>query len=105
MPKKTIKPEAQKGLASDREIDVIVICAVRYAMTRHSYMPSLVGDFVKRNWAQLKQNARYTIKSDLQDFLVEFDRWKDDSLCRIDYQYWGRLLGELKIMDKETPRV
>ena len=90
-------------LDSDKDIEKIIVCAVRYAMTRHSYMPSLVGDFVKRNWTKLKQNARYTIKRDLEDFLVDFDRWKDDFLCRIDYQYWERLLEELKSMDKETP--
>ena len=96
------KTQHKNTLGSDPDINSVIICAVRYAMTRHSYMPSLVGDFVKRNWAQLSSGAQYTIKSDLQDFLVEFDRWKDDSFCRIDYQYWGRLLEELKIMDKEA---
>ena len=96
------KQKQQNSLETDPGLGSVVVCAVRYAMTRHSYMPSLVGDFVKRNWAQLSSCAQYTLKSDLQDFLVEFDRWKDDSFCRIDYQYWGRLLEELKIMDKEA---
>ncbi len=96
------KQNQHNSLETDRDLGSVVVCAVRYAMTRHSYMPLLVGDFVKRHWAQLGSGTRYTIKCDLQDFLVEFDRWKDDSFCRIDYQYWGRLLEELKTMDKEA---
>lgn len=99
------KQSQHNSRETDPDLGEVVVCAVRYAMTRHFYTPCLVGDFVKRHWTQLNTGTRYTIKCDLQDFLVEFDRWKDDSFCRIDYQYWGRLLEELKIMDNEIINV
>lgn len=52
------KAELQKFAAPVRDEDFtnIVVSAVRYALPRHSYMPSLTRDYVWRYWPLLKKH-------------------------------------------------
>lgn len=51
----------------DAEIGAIVICAVRYAIGRQSYMPGLVQDFIMRNPEVLTEHDRQVIIRDIED--------------------------------------
>lgn len=51
----------------DAEIGAIVICAVRYALGRESYMPGLVQDFIMRHPEILTENNRQVIIRDIEE--------------------------------------
>ena len=51
----------------DAEIGAIVICAVRYAIGRQSYMPGLVQDFIMRHPEILTENDRQVIIMDIEE--------------------------------------
>ena len=41
---------------TDEDFGTICVCAVRYCLCRQTYMPSLVQDFVCRNFNYLNDN-------------------------------------------------
>ena len=51
----------------DAEIGAIVICAVRYALGRESYMPGLVQDFIMRHPEILKKSDKQVIIRDIEE--------------------------------------
>ena len=51
----------------DKYIGAIVICAVRYALGRESYMPGLVQDFIMRHPEILTENDRQVIIRDIEE--------------------------------------
>lgn len=53
-----LKSELQKYAAPvlDEDFTNIVVSAVRYALPRHSYMPSLTRDYVWKHWSLLKKH-------------------------------------------------
>lgn len=62
--------------AKIRDLDLITICALRYAMGRTSYMPSVIQDFLRANWrAPWLQRQRENILRDLRKFNDEVRRY------------------------------
>ena len=57
----------QTSARDDAEIGAIVICAVRYALGRESYMPGLVQDFIMRNPEILTESDRQVIIRDIEE--------------------------------------
>lgn len=57
------KPRAM----NDANMGIIVICAVRYALGRKSYMPGLVQDFIMRHPEILTENDRDVIIRDIEE--------------------------------------
>lgn len=53
-----LKSELQKYAAPvlDGDFTNIVVSAVRYALPRHSYMPSLTRDYVWKHWPLIKRH-------------------------------------------------
>ena len=51
----------------DAEIGAIVICAVRYALGRESYIPGLVCDFIMRHPEILTESDRQVIIRDIEE--------------------------------------
>lgn len=53
------------------EVDpVLVSCSVRYALGRHSYLPGLVADEVRRTWPELGEQ-RAVIRDDIARWLEQ----------------------------------
>ena len=51
------------------EVDpALVSCSVRYALGRHSYLPGLVADEVRRTWPELGEQ-RTVIREDIVQWL------------------------------------
>lgn len=57
----------QTSAMDDAEIGAIVICAVRYALGRQSYMPGLVQDFIMRHPEILTESDRQVIIMDIEE--------------------------------------
>lgn len=80
----------------DPEFGIIVMCAVRYAMGRRTYMPQLVIDFCKRNWGFIKNGDRLIIMRDVYfeiEHELENPGWlgdKCDSEAWQDFYKWMR---------------
>ena len=75
------KAELQKFAAPvlDEDFTNIVVSAVRYALPRHSYMPSLTRDYVWRYWPLLKKHhwcILRDIREHYKDTLNTFSRCK-----------------------------
>ena len=64
-----MKREKKPVSAADFDYDIgtIAICAVRYALGRETYMPSLVQDFVKRHPEIVDENTRAVMIRDINE--------------------------------------
>lgn len=80
MPKKK-----QPSVYEDEDIGTIAVCAVRYALGRETYMPSLVQGFVKRHPEIVDENTRAVMIRDINeaDRITEHKLPNGDTL-RID---------------------
>jgi hypothetical protein len=84
-----LKSELQKYAAPvlDEDYCNIVVSAVRYALPRHSYMPSLTRGYLKRHWPHLAK-MHWCILRDIREYHDESRQWIEDSLFGIDlYDY------------------
>jgi len=52
-------------IENEGEFGAICLCAVRYAIGRMTYMPSLVVGFIKDNWHNLDDNTKIIIQRDV----------------------------------------
>ena len=68
--------------AFDRDFGLIVSAAVRYSIGRHTYMPGVVSDFIKRHLAVLDEVTLGNIRRDIEEAFRDkepdqSDIWKD----------------------------
>lgn len=84
----------------DPDTDVIILCALRYAITRRSYMPSLVQDYITRHWHKIG-TRRTIILQDIRDHIRESEQFgtynKDDTYI---LESWKQTLTSLERKDK-----
>lgn len=67
-----LKSELQKYAAPvlDEDFTNIVVSAVRYALPRHSYMPSLTRGYIKRHWPLLAK-MHWCILRDIREHYAD----------------------------------
>ena len=67
-----LKSELQKYAAPvlDEDFTNIVVSAVRYALPRHSYMPSLTRGYLKRHWPLLAK-MHWCILRDIREHYAD----------------------------------
>ena len=67
-----LKSELQKYAAPvlDEDFTNIVVSAVRYALPRHSYMPSLTRDYVWKYWPLIKRH-HWCILRDIREHYAD----------------------------------
>ena len=83
--------------------DFILLCALRYALWRHSYAPSLVAEYIEENWDKLGRIAKHNIIRDLTEHINDVrDEWQNDVLCSIDLDTWENLLNKLQAKDSNA---
>ena len=61
------KKRTRKPKVYDEDMGAIAICAVRYALGRESYMPSLVQDFVRRHPEIIDANIKAVMIRDINE--------------------------------------
>lgn len=69
---------------TDEDFGTICVCAVRYCFGRETYMPSLVQDFVLRNFKYLNDNELKVMVDDI-NFSERINQLGDE---RIDKPNW-----------------
>ena len=89
-----IDTRTHPDLNKARHMGEMVLCALRYALQRHSYMPDLVAEFLLTHWKHHAiQRQRCNILSDLLEHLQETE--PKDKLEQIDYNTWQMLYKRL----------
>ena len=81
----------------DSDFGLIFICAMRYALSRKSYVPRVVRQYITKNYQLISNN----------DLKVMFDDITTNRIAEIDsleQQEWLNFAGELQNMLLERPK-
>lgn len=91
-----VKRESCKMMIKlDRDFEIMLICAERYACGRRTYMPSLVCDYIQSLLPQLSEN---TINIMINDIHMTPDCWLGDE-C--DIRTWRNFEKKLITASEE----
>ena len=77
----------------NKDFETILICAVRYAIGRKSYMPSMVIDYTTPLLPYLSDNTLKTMAEDITD--KDYLGGLGDE--KIDRPYWEQFLREIRL--------
>ena len=84
------------GVEINKDFEIILLCAVRYAIGRRTYIPSLVIDYITPLLPYLSDNTLKLIANEI----VQYDTCIEGGLGdeKIDKPYWlafyGKILAE-----------
>lgn len=80
----------------DDNIGTLLICAVRYALGRYSYMPSLVMSEIAPMLGRLSNKTLYVMRRDVAEFLAT-PRPEYDGCVMDDYRdKWDMFLQQIE---------
>lgn len=77
-------------MKNDENFGTICVCAVRYALGRRTYMPSIVQEFVGSNIDQIDNNSLAVMHSDVKSA----SNYGDDLIDRPDWMLFQSKLEE-----------
>lgn len=97
-----LKSELQKYAAPvlDEDFTNIVVSAVRYALPRHSYMPSLTRDYVWKYWPLIKRHHWCILRDIREHYRDELHWWENhpeikDNMSVYDLNEWVKFYNLL----------
>lgn len=79
----------------------ILICAVRYALTRMSYVVGSVIEYVYYKRKLLSKECRAIIVRDIYEHYQQYETLGVYPICEIDKNKWFKLAEELKNVEHE----
>ena len=77
----------------DKNFETILLCAVRYAIGRKSYMPSLVIDYITPLLPYLSDNTLRLIENEITEYGAYEGGLGDE---KIDRPYWEQFLQKIR---------
>lgn len=77
----------------DKNFETILLCAVRYAIGRKSYMPSLVIDYITPLLPYLSDNTLRLIADEIIEYRSYEGGLGDE---KIDRPYWEQFLRKIR---------
>ena len=77
----------------NKDFETILLCAVRYAIGRETYMPSLVIDYITPLLPYLSDNTLETMAEDIAD--KDYPGGLGDEM--IDRPYWEQFLRKIRL--------
>lgn len=86
-----------------KDYGTIVLCAVRYAMGRMTYMPTIVINYVKEHWADLQPGMQDIILRDVSEELEHEDRssgWLGNACDVQNWKYFHLWMKERMRFDR-----
>ena len=95
-----LKSELKKYAAPvlDEDFTNIVVSAVRYALPRHSYMPSLTRDYVWKHWPLIKRH-HWCILRDIREYCRDtlrlMENCPDWAMEKHDLNAWVSFYNQL----------
>ena len=78
----------------NKDFETILLCAVRYAIGRETYMPSLVIDYITPLLSHLSYNTLGLIANDITEYGKYYGGLGDD---KIDRPYWLDFLRKIRL--------
>lgn len=81
------------SLPLDDGLQTVLNCAVRYSLGRHTYIPSLVAEFIKPLIGELSNKTKTCMKQDISDYLHSSRPFMNN--LDADRKVWIELLNEL----------
>ncbi len=64
-----VTPASWYGIISNSDLRTLVVCAVRYALGRQTFMPSMIDDIVRRCMDRLEESTLSIIARDIDEEL------------------------------------
>ena len=93
--KSSKKPKSKPEKSSAPKVDFLMLtCAVRYCLGRHTYVVGCAEDWIKEFWVELKEGERGVIKRDIQQHIEMEERPPvvANPITDMDLKVWKRLL-------------
>ena len=78
----------------DKDFETILICAVRYAIGRKSYMPSVVIDYITPLLPHLSEDVLKLIVNEIVQHYTYEGALGDE---KIDKPYWEQFLRKIRL--------
>ena len=78
----------------DKDFETILICAVRYAIGRKTYIPSLVIDYITPLLPYLTDNTLRLIANEITEYEGYEGGLGDE---KIDKPYWEQFLRKIRL--------
>ena len=80
------------GVEINKDFETILLCAVRYAIGRNSYMPSMVIDYITPLLPYLSDNILRLIANEITEYEAYEGGLGDE---KIDKPYWIKFLRKI----------
>lgn len=77
----------------DKNFETILLCAVRYAIGRETYIPSMVINYITPLLSYLSDNALRLIANDITEYRKYYGGLGDE---KIDRLYWEQFLWKIR---------
>ena len=72
--------------------EILLFCAFRYALGRHSYVVGTIVKHIKNSWPDLHPINRSKYKKEIREYYSEDRRWNKD-LKDYDKEEWETILN------------
>ena len=83
-----------------RDLKDILICALRYALGRRTYITSLVANYIMEHKELIDERIKNIMLKDIIEYESKRNYWYADDEC--DYQNWLKLKKWLEELDNEN---
>lgn len=73
-------------IALDKDLEIIILSALRYAIPRTSYCPDIVSEFIQKNWRCFSAEFQQQIHDELIKYIGHHPIaiWEPVRLLKID---------------------
>lgn len=89
--------EVNNNLSGIKDIELITLASVRYAMGRHTYIVPVVQQFVLQHWDDPAiVPHRYLFIRDIKNFIEQWYNLSDSYMERETMESWKKLLTKLE---------
>lgn len=78
----------------NKDFETILLCAIRYAIGRRTYIPSLVIDYITPLLPYLSDNTLRLIANEITEYEAYEGGLGDE---KIDRPYWEQFLRKIKV--------
>ena len=72
--------------------EILLFCAFRYALGRHSYVVGTIVQHIKDNWENIHHEKRYLYKKEIREYYANHMGWNTD-LNDWDKEEWETILN------------
>lgn len=81
-------------VAVTQDFELMMISALRYAIGRYTYMPSVTIDYIRYLIPQLSAKTLYVMKRDIDDEIARYTRMERELYMADE---WAKLAEEIRV--------